>query len=111
MHDTDAAGNEYFKCDFCRESWSESRPMVEGHKGSLICAPCLTVAYTQVIVNGDGPTRHEAAGCALCLLHKDAPHWISPMDPGVVICRDCLDGAARTFERDPESGWRRPVTP
>ena len=36
---------EDFLCDFCGEHWSEERPMVEGHHGSLACGPCLTAAF------------------------------------------------------------------
>ena len=34
-----------FLCDYCGNTWSDDRPMVEGHRGSLVCARCLSLAY------------------------------------------------------------------
>ena len=39
-----------FLCDFCRQEWTTAIPMVEGHRGSLICGSCLTIAYTEVFL-------------------------------------------------------------
>jgi hypothetical protein len=81
MHDHDAQGNEFFKCDFCRRPWADDLPMVEGHKGSLICAECLMLAYDE-LVNRRGPHAGgrtiDGAECALCLLQQPGPVWLPP---------------------------------
>jgi len=108
MHDTTAQGNEYFKCDFCRKPWAEERPMVEGHRGSLICADCLTVAYTQVFLASAGTPRPEGAVCTLCLEPRDAMYWTSPLYEEARVCKRCINQAAVTLERDPDHPWKRP---
>ncbi len=108
MHDHDAEGNAYFKCDFCRSPWSEDRPMVEGHRGSLICGSCLRVAYREVVVDGGGVEAVSGVACVLCLQTNDVRHWPSPLDASIVACEGCITRAARTLEKDPDFGWVRP---
>ncbi len=108
MHDTDAAGNEYFKCDFCGKAWSEELPMVEGHRGSLICATCLSVAYADVVLRGQSTAPPEGVTCAMCLeVRKDA-QWQSPVKTESFVCLRCLKQSARMLEKDAESKWKRP---
>ena len=111
MHDADAEGNEFFKCDFCRAPWSEDRPMIEGHKGSLICASCLTLAHAELFAGEDGgdlPEEHDT--CALCLMHKEGMrHWRSPLDPDVMVCRECVVRAGVMLAKDPDFEWSPPV--
>ena len=109
MHDNDAEGNEFFKCDFCHSPWSEERPMVEGHKGSLICGACLRVAYTEVVLGGGGVGPRDGVGCTLCLQTNDTLHWQSPIDDCAVVCRSCIESSARTFEKDPGTRWQTPA--
>lgn len=108
MHNTDADGNEFFLCDFCHSPWSEDRPMVEGHRGSLICARCLTVAYRSVLLAGEG----EPGECTLCLQYREEPCWTSPLeDPthgAARACGRCIAQSARVLEKDPDSGWKAP---
>ncbi|HYE02372.1 MAG TPA: hypothetical protein VD963_03950 [Phycisphaerales bacterium] len=108
MHDRAATGNDFFKCDFCRRSWSEERPMVEGHRGSLLCAACLTVAYTHVVVAGGGEEL-RGSGCTLCLEERDQPQWQSPMYPEARACLRCIKQAATVLEKDPDAPWTRPA--
>ncbi len=108
MHDNDAEGNEFFKCDFCRSAWSEDRQMVEGHKGSLICGPCLSVAFAEVVINGGGTGPRDGVGCALCLQTNQIEHWLSPLDDSIVACRECIERGARTMEKDPDTDWTPP---
>lgn len=98
---------EDFLCDFCLRHWADDRPMVEGHRGSLLCGPCLTVAYTQVVFLGQGVKVIDRV-CTLCLSQKDGPHWISPAT-SAPACADCLEQAAKRLERDRDSGWNRPT--
>lgn len=109
MHDPSAEGNDFFKCDFCRHGWSQDRPMVEGHKGSLICAPCLTLAFDE-LWNRPGGQRVPFT-CTLCLEHREEPYWVSPAFPEAGICKRCTKQSVVMLERDPEAGWKRPPGP
>ncbi|MGQ0628645.1 MAG: ClpX C4-type zinc finger protein [Phycisphaerales bacterium] len=108
MHDPNATGNEFFRCDFCLAPWAEDRPMVEGHQGSLICARCLTACYTEVVVLGGG-AEHTAAKCAMCLESRPEAKWQSPLASESHVCRRCIRQSTVMLERDEESGWRRPT--
>lgn len=108
MHDEKAQGNDYFKCDFCLNSWAEDRPMVEGHRGSLICVRCLTLAYSQVVVESAGESAPAGAICALCLEHREQQHWHSPLRDEGWACERCIRQAGQMLEKDPEYGWKRP---
>lgn len=109
MHDPNAQGNEFFKCDFCRKAWAEDRPMVEGHKGSLVCSQCLTLAFDE-LWNRPGGQRGDVT-CTMCLEQREEPFWLSPAFPEVGICRRCVKQAAVMLERDPDAGWKRPPAP
>src|SRR5690606_13098740 len=93
---------------FCRRPWSEERPMVEGHRGSLICAACLTVAYTDVVLAGSRARPPEGQACTMCLEKGDQPHWISPAFPEAAICTRCIRQSSTVLEKDKEFGWKRP---
>lgn len=110
MHDTNAEGNDYFKCDFCHQSWSDERPMIEGHQGSLICAKCLSTAYSEVVYHEHGQ-ENIAAKCGMCLETRSENKWASPMYPEAIICRRCIKQGAVTMERDEEMNWKRPPRP
>lgn len=108
MHDQGAAGNDFFKCDFCLNPWAEDRPMVEGHRGSLICARCLTVAYSEVVAHERGTTPPEGVACALCLEDRSQAHWQSPAREQAWACERCIRQSGQMLEKDPDSGWTRP---
>jgi len=108
MHDQKAEGNEFFKCDFCLNPWAEDRPMVEGHRGSLICARCLTMAYLEVVTSDAGETPPEGVTCALCLEDRPQKHWHSPVRDEAWACERCIRQSGQTLEKDEESGWKRP---
>jgi len=112
-----------FVCDFCGQHWAQDRPMVEGHRGSLICGRCLSMACRQVLVDNAGVVVPEHVACTMCLLNKRGDYWQSgtvvtakPEDgavdvepgPGACICRWCIERSAGMLEKDPESGWKRP---
>jgi hypothetical protein len=97
---------EDFLCDFCGNQWTAERQMVEGHRGSLICALCLTEAYAKVIRRGEGTAVPEMVVCTLCMAHRDEPHWQGAAGP--VVCRRCIEQSARILEKDQDSGWKRP---
>lgn len=115
MHDPAATGTDMFVCDFCSRPWADDRPMVEGHRGSLVCAGCLSAAYTEVALlkaGVPGPTPADGPGapaCTMCLERRPEPHWVSPIRPEARVCRRCIKQSATTMEKDPETGWKRPV--
>lgn len=96
-------------CDFCGTDWDEMLPMIEGHRGSVVCLPCL-----------DRALQEQAAGevevsCTMCLrpVTPGRPHWSPPQraaqaNPEACICDDCIDQAARAFDKDPDVAWKRP---
>jgi hypothetical protein len=117
----DAMDARDFVCDFCGQHWAEDRPMMEGHKGSLICGRCLAVAWRAVAVENAGVVVPEHIACALCLLNKSGDYWQSPLrvavvgdavdtspEPGACACRWCIEKSAGMLEKDPSSGWKRP---
>ncbi|MBX9737306.1 MAG: hypothetical protein K2X32_10315 [Phycisphaerales bacterium] len=120
MHDERCEGNDYFKCDFCLQSWSEDRPMIEGHKGSLVCCKCLTAAYADVVYAGQGvmgvagPLKEmmgQGPGCTMCLERRAELYWQSPVVDDALICRRCLRQAVTALESDPDFGYTRPPAP
>ena len=86
MHDPNATGVDYFICDFCRKPWTDDRPMVEGHQGSLICASCLTLACLSEETAGEGEK------CVMCLMMDGikGQRYESPTHTGTIICDSCI---------------------
>ncbi len=96
-----------FLCDFCGQCWADDRPMVEGHRGSLICAKCLTLAFDELWNRLAGEPIPEGSTCVLCLERRDDPAWASPMNASLV-CKRCAKQSVVMLERDPDSNWKRP---
>lgn len=125
-------------CDFCRDEWSETLPMVEGHQGSCICGSCLTIAFVETAdanapgadanapgsdasAPGSDASAQGAEGgaastsgvvrggmCKLCLETRSEPLWQSPLDATALACRRCVRQSAAVLQKDPDSGWRKP---
>jgi hypothetical protein len=96
-----------FLCDFCGRAWDGAFPMVEGHQGSLICGNCLSVAYTQTVLN----KQHLApagATCTMCLEERDEPVWASPVRDGAHACTRCLKQGAGRLHKDQDWDWTKP---
>ena len=122
MHDERCEGNDYFKCDYCLQSWSEDRPMIEGHKGSLVCAKCLSAAYVAIVYAGQGEmgvagplkdvdATHAGPGCTMCLERRAELYWRSPLVDEAFICRRCVRQSVTALEGDPDFGYTRPAAP
>lgn len=119
MHDPAFEGQlEFFKCDFCRRAWSEDRPMVEGHKGSLFCGTCLSAAYREVLIQKGGqmgvrgpvhPIEAPGPWCVMCLERREERYWTSPLYEEARSCTRCIRQSATMLSRDPESGWQKPT--
>lgn len=89
-------------CDYCGTDWDEVRPMIEGHRGSVLCLNCLKVALA------DLQPAAEAFTCNLCQRERIAAgtlQWTSPAQ-GVHACESCVKQAAGTFSKDPDVDWK-----
>ncbi len=95
-------------CDFCRRAWTHDLPVIEGHRGSIMCGHCLAAAYTAVVLGGDstGPPGYT---CTMCLEQRPDRGWRSPAFPDAVVCERCLNLAATALEKDRDWNWRRPT--
>ena len=96
-------------CDFCGCDWDEVKPMIEGHRGSVLCLECLKLALPATEAGQDG------FACTMCIrdLPSYVPRWAHPRpgpgaNPTAVLCEDCISQAAGTFSKDPDVDWKRP---
>lgn len=88
-------------CDYCGTDWDEVKPMIEGHRGSVLCLNCLKVALT------DLQPAAERFFCNLCVrehIPAGTPRWTSPAR-GTHACESCVKQAAVAFSRDPDVDW------
>ncbi|MBI1371591.1 MAG: hypothetical protein GC159_02355 [Phycisphaera sp.] len=107
-------GGVIISCDFCGVDWdaydeSMSNPMVEGHRGSVICLSCLKQALEHM-----APAESEFM-CTLCVNEKvpaGTERWFHPSptpSPGLnahaVVCRACIRQAAGRFNKDKDVDW------
>jgi hypothetical protein len=112
MHDTSPEGELIFKCNFCKMPWEDHRPMVEGHRGSLICGPCLSIAFTELVHLDSGYSPLKGETCVLCLeTDRDGLHWQSPIDDSAIACRRCIKQSAGVLHKDPDIDWKKPADP
>lgn len=102
-----------FLCDFCGRAWDGTFPLVEGHKGSLICGACLTVAYTEAVLLDapDASDSGEPHTCTMCLQRKPPPGWLSPVCESAWICLNCIKQSAGKLHKDPDWDWHKPLAP
>ncbi len=103
-------------CDFCHREWTDEVPMLEGHHGSCLCARCLTIAYTEVVLH-DRDTAPAEYKCSMCLEERTdreslgrggEPGWRSPLHEDAVACRRCIELAAKSLDKDRDFDWKRP---
>lgn len=96
-------------CDYCGTDWDEQLPMIEGHRGSVLCLVCLKQA-----LDNASPSDTEI-DCALCLSASPAgtKHWQHPdpkPSPGLnqdaLLCWDCIRLAAKGYHKDPDIDFR-----
>lgn len=101
---------EDFLCDFCGQAWREDRPFVEGHRGSCICGPCLSVAYAGLVLHRVNDQPGEGEACALCLLERpEVAHWRSPVFGDTLACVQCVKRSAGVLHKDEDTAWRKPL--
>src|SRR5215468_443404 len=89
-------------CDFCAIDWDGSSPVIEGHRGSIICLECLKIA-----LDGLEPAASDYQ-CVLCLresIPSTLPRWSHRNRPSTCACRNCVHQAAEVFDADPDIPW------
>ena len=103
-------------CDFCHREWTEDLPLIEGHHGACICGPCMTIAYTEIIMHKAGGSLAEHR-CTMCLEKETdraelgrggEPGWQSPAHPDAVICRRCIKLGSGALHKDRDFDWHKP---
>jgi len=94
-------------CDFCGQDWDEIRPMIEGHRGSVLCLDCLKFALAMA-----HPAK-DAGPCTMCLhpIEDGKIMWQHPDRPEsanqqALICEGCIKQAAGTFSKDADIPWK-----
>lgn len=107
MHEPNPDGSISFLCDFCRTPWDGAGPMVEGHRGSLICGKCLRIAFTELVLAAAGEPSPEP--CTMCLEVRSDRTWTSPVHDSARICRRCANQSGRILAKDKDMGWPLPT--
>lgn len=94
-------GGIVISCDFCNTDWDEIKPMIEGHRGSVLCLSCLKFSMVMAA------PCDEPFDCVLCLHPQEVGQiaWRHPDHPKATACIDCLQQAAGTFSKDPDIDW------
>ena len=95
-------------CDYCEQSaWSLGEPCIEGHQGSIVCGTCLTLAFTDIVINGHGDLVDLK--CRMCLEVREQTSWRSKNDPEATICLRCIKQSATALEKSKHWEWSRPT--
>jgi hypothetical protein len=95
-------------CDFCHTPWREDLPVVEGHRGAIICGDCLTAAYRGLIF-GESPPVDPGYSCRLCLEQRSDAGWQSPRYPDAAVCARCVRQSAGVLHKDRDYEWEKPT--
>lgn len=97
-----------FLCDFCGSAWTDTRPMIEGHRGACLCGPCLTLAYADLEMAGVSDEAKPGETCRMCLEERTESCWRSPVLDDAIACRRCVKQAAGAMHKDPDTDWWKP---
>lgn len=114
--DTEDMNLSDFLCDFCRREWDGQFPMVEGHKGSLICGDCLTIAYTETVLHNLN-SAPKGTTCTMCLEERGGGGdnmWLGPHEgdetaPRAAACERCIKQGAGRLHKDEDWDWKKPA--
>lgn len=112
MHREDIDENrvqpEDILCDFCgNTAWANNVPCVEGHRGSIVCGNCLSVAYSELILVARGVSTTEQ--CRMCLEHREEPVWQGAVEPVASICLRCTKQSATVLNKSKQWDWSKPI--
>jgi len=95
-------------CDFTGTEWDEQVPMIEGHRGAVICLDALRRAIDQA-AEADAPFM-----CTMCRREREAGKkmWRHPdppetATPDAAICWPCIRQADKAFGKDPDTDWQQ----
>ena len=98
-------------CDFCGTDWDNESAMVEGHRGSILCLPCIEKARVEV----EDQENDGLFKCTLCQQEKEGStiqswrHTSATVSPGLnaeaQMCEDCLQQAVRVMKKDKSVDW------
>ena len=92
-------------CDFCSEAaWAAGSPCIEGHRGSVICGKCLSVAFVSIVTC---KVEEQEAECVMCLEKRATPMWKGLRDEAL-ICRRCVKQSAGVLQNSPAYDWSKP---
>jgi hypothetical protein len=97
-----------FLCDFCGREWDGESPVVEGHRGSLICGDCLAAAYRALVLGGQN-SAPEGYECRLCLERRAEIGWVNPAHPEAAACRRCINQSAGVLTKSKDYDWKKPT--
>jgi bacterioferritin-associated ferredoxin len=101
-------------CDFCHQVWHEALPLVEGHRGAVICGDCLRDAYRSIIID-KASLAPAGSTCLLCLEVRPDPIWTKPSGPAhptqglAAACKRCVNQSAAVLAKDKDFNWKKPV--
>lgn len=101
-------GGLIVSCDFCGTDWDGQSPVIEGHRGSIICLECLKAALKGLAASED---KYQ---CVLCLREGILPtvkRWSHPNHPDTFACQSCIQQAADVFDKDPDVQWTKTDRP
>lgn len=92
-------------CDFCGvAAWAIGNPCVEGHRGSVICGKCLTVAYVSIV---SCEVDEQEESCVMCLEKRSTAMW-KGLREEATVCRRCVKQSAGILQKSPEYEWSKP---
>jgi len=96
-------------CDYChRAAWAAEEPCVEGHQGSIVCGECLTLAYSDLVLQ---KTERKAIGaCRMCLEDREDSSWHGIADPTAFICKRCVKQSAGVLQKSTHWDWTKPTS-
>jgi hypothetical protein len=95
-----------FACDFCLKPWDGASPVVEGHRGSLICGDCLAAAY-RLLGLQNGGNAPDGYTCVMCLEERKEPGWAGAT--GAVVCKRCGKQSAAVLANNTDYKWIKPT--
>ena len=108
--DSENVQPEDILCDYCGEAtWSQNKPCIEGHQGSIVCGPCLTTAYRELVLLKNEQETTEK--CRMCLEHREDPVWLGYINPNAPICKRCVKQAAGALTKSKLWDWSKPTEP
>jgi hypothetical protein len=90
-------------CDYCGTDWDGASPVIEGHRGAIICLECLKLALSTLAI-GENPFK-----CTLCLresIPASVPRFNHPNHPETFACKSCIHQTAEVFDKDPDIDWK-----